>query len=182
MNVPYQEQSINTSNTKLAAALLTFGLRLVDHHPIFLCLEWSFKDLKAGRKRSELKPVERFSFNFVRNDQSAAIAQAFEGRNAQEQFEAFLTGELAGTLSPDQINKLRDLHSNALAQTCREVQEAREYLLDMLKPSMPREAKWGLIRRSEKSYALFPLSAPKETVEQLIRKLEDEDRRNRNGQ
>lgn len=182
MIVPYSEQVINTSNTKLAAAFLTFGIELVRHNPIFLALEYQFKDLKAGRKRSELRPVERYSFNFVRNDAAAAIAKTFESRDADEQFEAFLAGELGRVLTPDQIEKLRALHSAALAQTCREVQEAREYLLDVIKPSMPREAKWGIIRRKSDSYALFALTAPAETVAQLIRKLENDERRDRNGQ
>jgi hypothetical protein len=188
MLVPYSEEILNTSNTKLAAALMTFRLALTKENPIFCALEYQYKDLKRGAYRRDGKdypgkdpnPPERFSFNFVRNDTAAAIANAFESHDSQDKFEAFISREL--NLPAEQIAKLRDLHSAALAQACREVQEAREYLLDVIKPSMPREAKWGIIRRSETSYALFPITASKETVAKLIRKLDDDDRRDRNGQ
>lgn len=182
MNLPYREEVLTTSNTNLAATLLGFGLQLKKHNPTFVAQEYKHADLKRGWK--DPKPPTRVFFNFVRNDLSGAIAAAFGSETADDEFEAYLAelgkpqvisgenGEEAigpPGLSPNQIQKLRGLHSAALSAGARQIFEKREFLLSLINAT-PKEARWAVIRRSPTSFTLFPLTAKSETLAKLIGK------------
>jgi len=178
MKLNYSEEVLTTSNTKLAATLLAFGATLRQHNPTFIAEEYKYSELKRGfYKRDgkdypgkDPKPPERVFFNFNRSDAASAIAQAFESEKADTEFRDFITEKIAGLIPPDDLAKLFALHSAAVAQGCREVQQKREYLLAVIKAT-PKEARWVVVRRSQTSYSVFPKSAGPATVAQLIGKL-----------
>jgi hypothetical protein len=168
MIVPYSEEVLTTSNSKLAATLLAFGAVLRPHNPTFVAHEYKYDDLK-WRKWKDPNPPKRVFFNFIRNADASAIAQAFESNSAENQFDAFLTDKLSAVLPAEQITKLRALHSAAVAQGCREVLEKREFLVSVINTT-PGDARWQVIRKSKDQFVIAPLNATKETLEKLIPK------------
>jgi hypothetical protein len=168
MILPYSEEVLSTSNSKLAATLLAFGAALRTHNPTFVAHEYKYDDLK-WRKWKDPNPPERVFFNFVRNASASAIAQAFESDSAENQFESFLTEKLSPAVPPEQMAQLRALHSAALAQACREVLEKREYLVSVIKAT-PKEARWMVIRKSKDQFVVVPLNATEELMAKLIPK------------
>jgi ABC-type transport system substrate-binding protein len=168
MQIPYSEEVLATSNSKLAATLLAFGAALRPHNPTFVAHEYKYDDLK-WKKWKDPNPPERVFFNFIRNASASAIAQAFESGTAENQFESFLTEKLSSILAPEQMTQLRALHSAALAQGCREVLEKREYLVSVIKAT-PNEARWMVIRKSKDQFVIAPLNATEELLAKLIPK------------
>jgi hypothetical protein len=168
MILPYSEEVLTTSNSKLAATLIAFGATLRPHNPTFVAHEYKYDDLK-WRKWKDPNPPERVFFNFIRNANASAIAQAFESDSAENQFDSFLAEKLSSVLPPEQMTQLRALHSAAVAQGCREVLEKREYLLSVIK-AMPKDARWMVIRKSKYEFVIVPLDATEELMTKLIPK------------
>ena len=144
----YQEQTLTTTNTKLAAVLLVFGAKLRRHLP----LEWT--DLHETREAflrylenpASSKPRQCVIWNFENSVPAAQIIKAYE--KDLDVLYAELERALAG-LSEHQKNVIRDTCSKVIARTAREALEQREFLVKLLK-SVPQSAKYDEVHNGSK--------------------------------
>lgn len=122
-SVSYNEELLTTTNTKLAAILLIFGVKLREHSP------WN----RIGPRQ--------VAFNFevreVGKEKIQRIIEAFESEEKDFEFRKTLGG-----LSPQQRLAILAAHSRVTARMCRECLEAREYLVDLIFSVSSSNSKW----------------------------------------
>lgn len=144
----YQEQTLTTTNTKLAAVLLVFGAKLRRHLP----LEWA--DLHETREAflrylqnpKSSPPKECVTFNFEYSVPATQIIKAYE--KDLDVLYAELETALEG-VSEHQKNVIRDACSKVIARAAREALEQREFLVKLLK-SVPQSAKYDEVHNGSK--------------------------------
>ena len=137
----YQEETLTTTNTKLAAVLMVFGAKLKKQVP----LDWSYvhesRDsfMRNKQNSKNSKPKARVTFNFENSTVPARpIVAAFE-----KDFESLQTEleSLLGLLDKTQKDAIRDTVSKMMVRVCREVLEKREFLVNLIN-SVPEDSKW----------------------------------------
>lgn len=167
VELPINESHLTTSNTKLAAALLVFGFRLRKTDPLYWTEHYQKADIdRLGWRDAPMTP--RCYFNFDINGASPReIATAFEGKNADTEFLNYLNRL---NLPENEKKQLAALHSNAVAQGCREAMEQREYLVRVIK-DMPEAAKWVVVHGEGKAHVTFGKNASLETKVNMLSKL-----------
>jgi len=143
----YREDTFSTTNTKLAAVLMVFGLKLRQHIP----LEWNDIFASKGEYLNYLngngKPKSSVSFNLDLSDQNVdlieKIIKAFDDSSAEENFNKVVR-DLEG-ITENQKQEILIAHSGAVAYACRDGLDYREFLIDLIF-SVPHYAKWDVIR------------------------------------
>jgi hypothetical protein len=136
--VDYKEEVFSTTNTKVAATLLTFGFSLHRMLPV----EWNDVWLNQKSYVRQDRPKAQISFNFEgEHQQFTAVINSYNDEHALDNFGEAL--DQAG-LSEDQKQVVGAAHSQALGQTCRRVLEHREWLIKLVR-SMPEDAKWDVV-------------------------------------
>jgi hypothetical protein len=145
--INYQEQIFKTTNTKLAATMLTFGASLhakvpLEWHDVWLTRD-DYLKYRNDSRHNRYPPKTKVSFNFVVVDIKACqqIVAAYEDENASD---ALSTALAEQGLSEDQKQSILAAHSKVLARACRETLENREFLIKLIK-IFPEDAKWDLI-------------------------------------
>jgi len=142
-NVPYRDEILATTNTKLAAILLVFGGKLRQRLP----LEWndvheskdSFLDNLEDPRAC--RPKTQISFNFEANRALKEVVSAYQAQNAEEEFATLMNSfPLKASMAEIMV-----AHSRAVAQACRQALEAREFLVQLIR-SMPENSKWDVIQ------------------------------------
>jgi hypothetical protein len=167
VEVPINDARLTTSNTKLAAALLVFGFKLRKADPVSWTENYQKSDIdKHGWRNAPMTPRCYFNFD-VAQAPPREITAAFHGHDADIEYLNYLN-ELG--LSAQQKQKLAGLHSNAVAQGCREVLEQREYLVRVIK-DMPDAAKWVVVHGEGNAHVTFGKNASLETKVELLSKL-----------
>jgi hypothetical protein len=175
--VPYTEQILTTSNTKLAAVLYMFGARLRKVLPI----EWidEFADKKTfiamwDCEKQQLrdptrKPKKTVFFNFDPLSVDArAVTAAFGSETAEEEFTNLLNDS---AVEESVRTKLLAAHSRAVAANAREALSAKEYLIRLMN-AVPETAKWNRVRGVGKGqFAQFGKQATKETIAEYLSKI-----------
>jgi hypothetical protein len=168
---------ISVDDIRLAACFLTFGATWRRDTPVWRSREFDFHELiQAGREGREPRSTELviYYIDGLEIGQARAITKAFMGKSASEDFHAFVDG-LA--LSDEDRIKLYALHSNALAQSCREVSEQREFLeyldRDQSKGGhRPDDAKWIKISKGAHFIVLGENASP-ETRRKFLKMLNE---------
>jgi hypothetical protein len=165
----YQEQSLTTTDTKFAAALLVFGYKLKQHNPITWKNEFGSKAQYLAWKKApsrENAPTEKADWNFEVGD-SQKTQWLFKGFNSQDADQTL--AEVLTRLVPDSKdrNGLNYLIDACMAQACREVLERREFLIRLLK-SVPRDAQWMVVKNDTGQVAMFGVNASIETQTEYL--------------
>lgn len=144
MEIKINEELLSTTNTKLAAVLLMFGVKLRQHQP----LEWNdiypnkaaYWENKIDPKRC--KPHSQVTFHFevkeFGREAIQKIVEAYELDRAESEFDKVLEGL-------NNQEKIQMAHSRAVARACRESLEAREYLVHLIF-SVSEDCKWDIIK------------------------------------
>src|SRR5260221_10492959 len=158
----YQENLFSTTNPKLAAALLLFGFRL-NHpsQPLEWSLEYPSKEAYIkSRKDPKIKPVEKVAWIFSYcPTRPADIFRDFNSKDSEQKLEQVLDKWVT---DPKAKLEIKAAHSANVVQCCREVLEAREYLMSILK-LVPRLAKPIVVFGKGTQFAKFGGNASKET-------------------
>jgi hypothetical protein len=175
MDIP--RGTISVDDIRLAACFITFGATWRRDTPIWRGREIAFEELiAAGREGRPPQGAELVIYYLDGLDigQARAITAAFNGTGASEAFHAFVDGL---GLEDKARAQLYALHSNALAQACREVEEARavlEYLdRDQSKGGhRPDDAKWLKISKGNQ-FIVLGENASLETRRKFLKMLQE---------
>src|SRR5271166_6656217 len=127
MDIPRGTMAVD--DIRLAACFLTFGATHRTDTPVWRARSFDYDELiKADREGRKPKCIDVVIYYVDGLDigQARAITKAFHGTDASEAFHAFVDG-LGDKIDSGQRAQLYALHSNALAQTCREVEEKRAF-------------------------------------------------------
>jgi GrpB-like predicted nucleotidyltransferase (UPF0157 family) len=168
--------ALSTDDVKLAATFLVFGASHRKDTPVYRAREFELEELKvagASHRTPVHKDIVIYYVEGLDIGQARAIKEAFDGKDGSEKFHAFVN---ALELEPDERRELLTLHSNALAQTCREAQEQREFWewLDRDESAggfRPEGTVWIKITKGERFIVLPGNVAPKTRLE-FLHKLE----------
>jgi hypothetical protein len=167
--------SISVDDIRLAACFLMFGATHRRDTPVWRGREFTLDELfAAGREGREPRAADIVIYYIDGLDigQARAITKAFNGQGASEAFHAYVD-ELG--LDDKQRAELYALHSNALAQGCREVEEQRAFLeyldRDQSKGGhRPDGAKWLKITKGNQFVVLGENASP-ETRRKFLKML-----------
>jgi hypothetical protein len=158
MQESFKESFLATSNTKLAALYRFFEFRLPKFNPAIVAEVFKWSDLRKGYK--DPKPPRRVIWKFQADSKARDITKAYESKSAHQEFNTYLD---ANILSEPQREKIMALHSASIAQAARELFEAKDHLVDILK-SVPDQVLWQvIIEDSGKVRSMFPKAASPET-------------------
>lgn len=141
----YKEETLTTSNTKLAAVLLMFGAKLRRHLP----LEWV--DLHETRE-AFLKYLEGSNGQKPKQCVTWNIENTIPARQIIDAYEKDLAGlyaELEMAIEGGQKDTIKDACSRVIARAAREALEQREFLVKLLK-SVPQSAKYDEVHNGSK--------------------------------
>src|ERR1700756_3791361 len=135
----YGDPVLATSNTKLASVYKFFELQLPRHNPAIVAEIFKWSDLQKGFR--DPQPPRRVIWKFESNERDKRpreITTAYYGRGAHIEFASYLE---TLNLSAEEKAKLSALHSNSVAQAAREILDAREHLIEILK-EVPDQVLW----------------------------------------
>ena len=154
----FKQSFVATSNTKLAAVYRFFEFKLPKHNPAIVAEVFKWTELKKGFK--DPHPPRRVIWKFDFDSKAKAITDAYQSKLAHIDFTSYID---TLPINPDQIEKIKALHSNSVAQAGREILEEREFLRELLK-SVPDIGLWQvIIEDSGMVRSIFPKAASDET-------------------
>lgn len=150
--IPIGKTLFPTTNTKLAATLLTLGVPFADAQAPPLTNVYSeSRPYRAGMPGTITYHLGGQTQSGAR---SADLARAFEEAQADKRLDQLI--EDIEQENPALGDRLRKLLPEALACYCRGVLENRERLLDLWRKAKPMV----LVRKGENSFVLVPRNAP----------------------
>jgi hypothetical protein len=159
------ERVLSTSDLKLAAVLLLFGLKLKQHQPFDWTEEFETKEQYfQSRENYRVKGTPKVTWNFEPGGADAhAIFKAFNNENAEAELDSVLEQ------LPDS-KEIRVKHSAVITRAAREVLEHLEFLIT-LKGKIPPNGKWVVVRNAKGQCAKFGKNASLETIEEVLSRI-----------